>query len=305
MAARSSGPARPWLRKKWPWLALAVVAAAGVVGLKAGSSKPEQPAPLVAPRRVTALGRLTPKGGLVTLSVPSGTSGGNEVVQEWFAGEGEPIREGQVLARLSSFSQLQSSLDEARANLEALESLLPFLEISEEKSLSLIREGAISEEQLGQATATLISRKADIQASRAAVTRAEQQLEAGEIRSPLNGTLIRIYSWPGMKETTDGLALVGRTGQMEVWAQVFQSDIEKLKIGQRASVTAESGGFPGFLRAELKSIVANVSDRDLFATNSNNDVNARVVLVKLGIDPDDRKKVERLSGLNVTVVFDQ
>ena len=129
-------------------------------------------------------------------------------------------------------------------------------------------------------------------------------MQAAEIRSPLDGSLIRIYSWPGMKETDQGLALVGRTDRMQVWAQVFQSDVPKLRIGQGATVTPESGGFTGTLRASLTSIIGLVSARDLFATNANNDVNARVVLVKLNLTPADRQLVSRLSGLNVTVHFD-
>jgi HlyD family secretion protein len=305
MADPSPTTTLSWFRNKRSWLLISIAAAVGFVGLKTLAPKPkEQPAVAVA-RKVTALGRLTPEGGLVTLSVPAGTSGGNEVVKLWLVAEGEPIRKGQLLARLSSYGQLQSALRQSEASLTASQSLLPYLKISEAKGLELYKDGAISEEELGKATATLVSRQADIQGAQAALDRAQLQLEAGEIRAPLDGTLIRIYSWPGMKETSDGLAMIGRTERMEAWAQVFQSDVQKLQVGQGASIKAESGGFSGPLRARLKSIVGNVSERDLFATNGNNDVNARVVLVKLVIDPTDRRKVERLSGLNVTVIFDQ
>lgn len=304
MAAKSPKTTRSWFRNKRPWLLIGVVAAVGFVGFKTLAPKPKEQPQVTRERKVTALGRLTPEGGLVTLSVPAGTSGGNEVVERWFVGEGASIRKGQLLARLSSFGQLQSALQQSKASLAASQSLLPYLKISEAKGAELYRDGAISEEELGKATATLVSRQADIQGAQAAVARAQQQLEAAEIRAPLDGTLIRIYSWPGMKETSDGLAMIGRTDRMEAWAQVFQSDVQRLQIGQGASVKAESGGFAGTLRARLKSIVGNVSERDLFAINGNNDVNARVVLVKLDIDPSDRQTVERLSGLNVTVVFD-
>ena len=304
MAAKSPTTLRSWLRNSRPWLLIGVAAAIGFVGFKTLTEKPKTPPQVAVARKVTALGRLTPEGGLVTLSVPAGTSGGNEVVERWFVGEGASIRKGQLLARLSSFGQLESALQQSKASLSASRSLLPYLKISEAKGLELYRDGAISEEELGKATATLVSRQADIQGAQAAVTRAQQQLEAAEIRAPLDGTLIRIYSWPGMKETSDGLAMIGRTERMEAWAQVFQSDVPRLAIGQGASIKAESGGFSGTLRARLKSIVGNVSERDLFAINGNNDVNARVVLVKLDIDPNDRRKVERLSGLNVTVSFD-
>lgn len=253
---------------------------------------------------VTALGRLTPEGGLVGLSVPAGTVGGNEVVERWFVNEGAPIQKGELLARLSSYSQLKATLVQAESALTSTKALLPFLEISKKRGEILYGDGAISEEELAKTTASILTKRADIAGAEAEVTRARKQLMSAEIRAPLDGTLIKIYSWPGMKETADGLALIGRTGQMQVWAQVFQSDIPRLRVGQRATIRPETGNFTGIMMGELESIVGLVSARDLFATNANNDVNARVVLVKLNLDPDDRKRVERLSGMNVTVRFE-
>ncbi|MEY2645265.1 MAG: DevB-like secretion protein [Cyanobacteriota bacterium] len=277
------------------------------IGVAAVQFRPKpQPSPQPAQvTAVTALGRLIPEGDLVTLSVPAGVSGGNEVVATWLVREGDPIRRGQLLARLSSYGQLQAALNQAEAGLSSSRALLPFLEISQTKGNALYADGAISEEELGKARAGVIRQQSDIRSGNAAVARARLELAAAEVRSPLDGTLIRIYSWPGMKETSDGLALIGRTDRMQVWAQVFQSDIPRLRIGQEATVRAESGGFQGSLRARLSSIVANVSQRDLFAENGNNDVNARVVLVKLDITPSDRDRVRQLSNLNVTVRFDR
>jgi CarD family transcriptional regulator len=50
--------------------------------------------------------------------------------------------------------------------------------------------------------------------------------------------------------------------------------------------------------------VAKINSGDLISIAGNNDVNARVVLVKLNLEPADISKVTRLSGLNVTVRFD-
>ena len=77
----------------------------------------------------------------------------------------------------------------------------------------------------------------------------------------LDGRLIRIYSWPGMKQTDEGLAVIGRTESMQVWAQVFQTDVSCLCIGQSA-IVAETGGFEGEVPATLKSIIGKVSQRD-------------------------------------------
>lgn len=304
MAASSPQGLQPWVRRNRRWLVAALIGGAAVVGWTVTRPKPAPPPKAPLTQQVTALGRLTPEGSLVKLSVPAGTVGGNEVVERWFVREGDPIRKGQVLARLSSYGQLKASLTQAESNLESTQALLPFLEISKKRGQVLYRDGAISEEEFAKTGATIITKRADIDGAQAEVARARKQLQAAEIRSPLDGNLIRIYSWPGMKETDQGLALIGRTNRMQVWAQVFQSDIPSLRIGQGATIKPESGGFTGALRANLASIIGVVSARDLFATNANNDVNARVVLVKLDLAPADRERVARLSGLNVTVRFD-
>lgn len=284
---------------------LLVLATAGLVafGWSRFRPKPSPPPPAPLRQEVTALGRLTPEGGLVNLSVPAGSVGGSEVVQRWFVTEGAQIRKGELLARLSSWDQLQASVKEAEADLRAAQALLPSLKFSQGRARQLFSDGGISEQELGEVQANVISKQADIQTALAALNRVRSQLAAAEVRSPLDGSLIRIYSWPGMKETDDGLALIGRADRMQVWAQVFQTDVNRLRIGQAAEVRAETGGFEGTIPARLNSIIREVSARDLFATTGNNDVNARVVLVKLDLDPAYRERVKRLSGLNVLVRF--
>lgn len=288
-----------------PWLAVLIAGGVGLLGWNAFKPRPQPKpaAPIV--QQVTAQGRLIPEGGLVNLSIPAGTAGGNEVVERWLVQEGAAIRKGELLAELSSYPQLKAALDQAEANLKATKSLLPYLIISRDKGEQLFDEGAVSEEEYGKAVASVTTRKADIAGSEAAVTEARLKLAAAQIRSPLDGTLIRIYSWPGMKETSNGLALIGRTGRMQAWAQVFQSDIPKIRIGESATIQPETGNFLRSMTGTVESVIGNVSERDIFATNANNDVNARVVLVKLNIDPEFQSQVERLSGMNVTVRFNR
>lgn len=289
-----------------PWLLTLIVLVAAFASWQRLKPKPNPPEKETIVREISALGRLTPEGGLITLSVPGGPGGiSNDVVESWFVGEGAPISKGQVLAQMKSYSQLKSQLTQAESNLASSQILLPFLKIGQTRGAVLFQEGAISEQDLGKSVAAVETRKATIDAAAAGVQIAKRQLEAAQIKSPIDGSLIRIFSQPGMKETSDGLALIGRTNAMEVWAQVYQADIEQLRPGQPAIIRAESGGFSGALRGRLKTIVANVSSRDLFATNNNNNVNARVVLAKLSLDAADIAKVKRLSGLNVVVTFER
>jgi len=285
-------------------LIAAALVAAGLVGWQTFKPKPKAkpPAPLI--QQVTALGRLTPYGGFVTLSVPAGISGGSEVVDAWLVEEGAEVRKGELLARLSSYPQLEAGVEQAQAKLNSTKALLPYLKVSQSRGKQLYSDGAISEEELARTTASIITKEADIGGASAALDESKRQLRSAEIRSPLDGRLIRIYSWPGMKESSNGLAVIGRTGRMQVWAQVFQTEVARLRIGQGATIKAETGGFAGERRARLSSIIGKVSDRDLFATDSNNDVNARVVLVKLDLDAEQQRGLANLAGLNVTVRFD-
>ena len=291
---------RQTLRKA---LIIAGAVAAGAVGWNALKPKPSPPPVISQPKQVTALGRLTPEGSLVPLSVPAGSGGGNETVQRWFAKEGDRITKGQPLVRLSSYDELQSAVAQAESKLQSTGALLPFLQVSQTRGEKLYEDGAISEEELAKTTASILERRADVAAAKASVEQARSQLASAEVRSPLDGRLIRIYSWPGMKQTDEGLAVIGRTESMQVWAQVFQTDVSRLRIGQSAIVKAETGGFEGEVQATLKSIIGKVSQRDLFAVAANNDVSARVILVKLDIAPEFQPELSKLSGLNVIVRF--
>lgn len=277
----------------------------GALGVsKITSNPPTEKVTIPISRKITALGRLTPRGGIVKLAVPAGVSGGNEIVTKWIVTEGQSISEGQVLAKLSSFRQLQTSVLNAEETLRLSNSILPYLKTSSSKALELYNRGSISKEELAKANAALITKKSEILTNTTAVQRAKDDLESSILRSPLNGKLIKIYSWPGMSQTTDGLALAAQTQNMQVWAQVYQTDINQIYVGQKASVIAESGGFKGKLAATVKSIIGQVSEKDLFAASGSNEVNARVILVKLELDEDGRRQVELLSGLNVSVEFE-
>ena len=357
--SKAEQPLKAWLSKCWSSPSrkastVLLVAAVTAIGWQL-RPKPESTPSSLSPRQVTALGRLMPEGGLVTLSTAAGNTGGSEVVQQWLVKEGDSIRPGELLGRLSSWEALERSAAQAKAQLRSAQdkyaqtvagsskgerikakselisqqALLPYLQISDQKAQQLYEKGAISEEELGKARSTLLQAQAkikglqgglldattvrkvdldvaasDVASADAASKLATVQQRNAEIRSPLNGKLIRIYSWPGMKETDQGLAVAGTTNRMQVWAKVYQSDVAKLQLGETATITAESGGFSGQIPARLTTIVGEVSPKDIFAINANNDVNARVVLVKLNLSSDQSAKLSRLSGLNVTVRFD-
>lgn len=107
------------------------VALLGVCGvsLLAGSSllvacqpKPVEPPPQLAPRKVSALGRLEPETKIRKVSVPSSLSG--DRIEKILVLENQVVKEGTPLAILNSYGTLKASLDEANELVGVAESKL-------------------------------------------------------------------------------------------------------------------------------------------------------------------------------------
>ena len=99
-------------------IGLVAVTAFGATQCTQKKEETKQVAPLE--RRITALGRLTPRGGNIKLAVPAGVSGGNQIVTKWMVEEGETISEGQTLAYLSSYQELSTAIESAEENLKRI-----------------------------------------------------------------------------------------------------------------------------------------------------------------------------------------
>ncbi len=85
----------------------------------------------IAPKFVTALGRIEPQGEVVKLTAPSGVSGA--IVTELKVAEGEQVASGQTVALLDGFEQAQAVVNEAKARVAI-----------ERRKLDQIRAGAKS-----------------------------------------------------------------------------------------------------------------------------------------------------------------
>ena len=130
-------------RQSWAIAGIAIVIGAGSWLLFKPKPPAVKPEPIT--HQVTALGRLTPEGGLVSLSVPAGSgAASNDVVEGWFVKEGDNIRAGEVLVQMKSFQQLKADLTQAEASLEETKRNLPFLEAEQKRALNLLRAGAVT-----------------------------------------------------------------------------------------------------------------------------------------------------------------
>jgi HlyD family secretion protein len=86
---------------------------------------------------------------------------------------------------------------------------------------------------------------------------------------------------------------------MEVVLEVYESDIERVRIGQRAQISSENGGFTGSISGRVSRISPQVRQRQVLSTDPTSDADARIVEVRLRLDPNDARRVRSLTGLKV------
>ncbi|MBD2347186.1 HlyD family efflux transporter periplasmic adaptor subunit [Anabaena subtropica] len=149
--------------------------------------------------------------------------------------------------------------------------------------------------------------KAELQQAQIQVEQRKAELEDSQVRVPVAGQILRINTRVGEQvNTQEGIAELGQTKQMYAIAEVYETDIVKVKLGQPVIITSEYGGFSGEIGGKVAQIGLQIGRTRLNQDQNNptNDVNARVVEVKIRINSEDSPKVAALTGMQVRVKID-
>ena len=85
-------------------------------------------------------------------------------------------------------------------------------------------------------------------------------------------------------------------------AEVYETDIAKVRNGQRATIT--SPVFVGNLEGTVTRIGKQIGKKDVLNTDPAADTDARVIEVRIRLDPESSKKVASLTNLQVQVKID-
>ena len=200
-----------------------------------------------------------------------------------------------------------SNIDSKRLTVETIQE-----QINEAKA-TLNRIVKASSQQTNEAKATLNRiaevRSVDVQEAQAevdsaitAVERAKADLNLAYVRTPINGQILKIHTWPGEVVGDKGIAELGRTNQMYVVAEVYETDVGKVRLGQGATITSKA--FAGKLRGNIAQVGLQIDKKDVLNTDPAADVDARVVEVKIRLNPEDSKLVAGLTRLQVKVAID-
>ncbi len=210
----------------------------------------------------------------------------------------------QTLAQEGAISA--SSRDSKRLTLETAQKQL------QEAQAGLNRTRSTSPRELSKAKATLEQlaeiRPVDVEASRvevkralAAMTQAQAELKQAEVHSPIDGEVLYIHTRAGEVVSTDGIVEMGQTGKMYAVAEVYQSDINRIKEGQQARVTSDP--IPGELRGTVERIGSQVRRQNIVNTDPSSNIDSRVVEVYVALDLASSHRAAKFTNLQVMVVI--
>ena len=286
--------------------AVALLLLAVAIGRALDRPAPVTPAPVVQPRieSVSALGRLEPAGDVRKLAAPMGSMGGSPRISSLSVQEGDRVKRGQILATFDNRPGLLADLAAINARIGTLDRSIAMQRREVSRYREASREGAASMvllEEKQDELATFEGQRREALAEKRGI---EVDLKDSQLRSPIDGTVLRVYARPGERPGSDGILSVGASDRMEAIAEVYESDIDRIRLGQSASLISENGGFSGKLKAEVLRISPQIRQRDVLSTDPTGDADARIVEVRLALDPADAKRVQQLSGLKVIARFE-
>lgn len=139
----------------------------------------------------------------------------------------------------------------------------------------------------------------EILSAEATVTKAEADVEASRILAPAVGRILRIHTHPGERVSDGGIIEFGNVHQMQVVAEVFEADVAILRNDMTAEIKIDASE-----RKLTGRIVAigNLVARKVVLTNDPvSDTDARIVEVRIQLDPEYLPYVARLSNARVEV----
>jgi HlyD family secretion protein len=177
-----------------------------------------------------------------------------------------------------------------------------------EAKVALNRINATSNKQINESQGKLNSiaevRPVDVQLAQteiesaiANLNRVKTELEAAYIRAPINGQILKIHTHVGEKTDDKGIVDFAQTSKMMAVAEVYQTDISKIKLGQKAIITSQ--GFTGELQGTVQQIGLQVKRQNVFGDQPGENLDSRIVEVKILLNPEDSKKVSGLTNLQV------
>ncbi|MDX2272457.1 MAG: ABC exporter membrane fusion protein [Cyanobacteriota bacterium] len=262
--------------------------------------------------------------------VKAGAKAGEIAAQQATIRQLEIQQQGEIAAQQATVNRLEAEMANADAEYQRYQSLYQEGAVSQSQldskrlswdttraqveaarvTLRRLETSALPEIQAAQATLNRIAEvrpvdvqvaEAEVDRAQASVVQAQRQLEQAVIRAPQAGQILKIHTQPGEKIQADGLMDLADTQQMMVVAEVYQTDIGRVQVGQPAQIV--SSAFGERLQGTVSEIGLQVEKQNVFSDQPGENLDQRVVEVKIRLSPESSQQVASMTNLQVDALI--
>jgi len=252
---------------------------------------------------VAALGQLNPLGEVRKLAAPTSAKGGTPRLSKLLVREGDSIIKDQILAVFDNRPKLESDLAYEKANLNILMNEIRIQKREINRYQTLLDKGAVAIIVLDEMKDNLVILEARMLKLESSIKAINFDLEQTHLKSPIDGIVLQILAREGERPNSSGVLNVGANQSMEALIEVYESDIDRVVMGQIVDLISENGGFRGSLRGQVNMISPQVRQRRVLSTDPTGDADSRVVEVRVKLDNASVEKVSHLTGMKVIARF--
>lgn len=187
------------------------------------------------------------------------------------------------------FLNAQATLDEAIAALQRAETTVA-------PASGARKSGAAAGEFIDVAVT-----ERDLAAAEADLLVARANLDQAVIRAPFKGRIISIKAYPGERVGSDGVVEIGSTNKMRAVIEVYQTDIDRVRVGQAVALRADA--LNDMYMGKVDRIGIAVKRQTVVNNDPATATDARVVEVFVSLDDDTSRKLSTYSRLQVLAKF--
>ena len=221
-------------------------------------------------------------------------------IKEIYFKEGDYVKDGDLIAVLEN-DELKAQVEQAKANVLRAEAELRESKQNWNRSTALFDKGIVSSSQLDTAKMKYDVTHSQLKKAEADLKYANALLENTYIRAPFSGKIIKRFLDPGETITLEKLVPIvniADVNKIMVRAEINDTDIGKVKIGQKAIVTTDAYTGEEF-NGKVVEISPAVGKKAILSDDPAQMVDTKVLEVKIELDSGQKLNL----GLNVDVII--
>jgi HlyD family secretion protein len=196
------------------------------------------------------------------------------------------IAQQELDRQTSRTRQVREQLNNAQATLNRIET---------ERQTEV--QNAQAQLQSEQASLPLSQVQVQVNSARQNLQLAEAKLARTIIRAPSEGRVLQIVTRSGETIGQNGILDLGDTSQMYAVAEVYETDVGLVKVGQSATITSRNGAFNEPLTGTVSEVGLQIFKNDVLDDDPAANADARVVEVRIRLNGSQR--VATLTNLQV------